>query len=69
MMFSGANAVFLGEQLVGTFGDFEFALASEGLRLSRIFVDATDDERRAVGTRQRADALEFFLAIFEIDRS
>ena len=29
----GRDAIFLGEQLIGTLGDFEFALASERLRL------------------------------------
>ena len=62
-----ANAVFPGEQLVGALGDFEFALAREGLRLTGVFVDAADDERRAVRARQRANALEFFFAVFEID--
>ena len=53
--------------MVGALGDFEFALASECLRLYRVFVDASDDDRRAVGAGKRADALEFFFAIFEID--
>ncbi len=32
-----------------------------------VFVDAADDDRSAVGARERADAFEFFFAIFEID--
>ena len=34
---------------------------------SLIFIDAADHERRAVGFGERADALEFFFAVFEID--
>ena len=68
MMFSAWNAEFFREQSVRTLGDFELSLAREGLRLHRILVNAADDERRAVGARQRADALEFFLAVFEVDR-
>ena len=39
----GVDAVLAGEQLVGALGNFELALASEGLRLHGIFVDAADD--------------------------
>ncbi len=62
------DAVFSGEQFVGALGDFQFPLARERLRLLRVFVDAADDKRCAVGTGQRADALELLLAVFEVDR-
>ena len=62
------NAEFLGQQFVGALRDFQFSLARERLRLHGIFVDAADDQRRAVGARQRADALKFFFAIFQVDR-
>ncbi len=67
MMSSARDAVFFGEQLVGALRDGEFALAREGLGLELVFVDAADDQRRAVGAGERADALEFFLAVFEVD--
>src|SRR6185437_3891855 len=61
------DRVFFGEQAAGALGDFEFALSREGLRLELVFVNAADDERGAIGARERADALEFFLAVLEID--
>ncbi len=63
----GRDAVFIGEQIDGAAGDGEFALADEGLRLEFVFVDSSADESRAVGFGERRDALEFFLAVFEID--
>ena len=62
------DGVFFREQFQGTLGDFEFAFAREGLRLRGIFVNTAHHHRRAVGTRERADALEFLLAIFQVDR-
>src|SRR6185437_9265760 len=61
------DRVFFGEQAAGALGDFEFALSREGLRLELVFVNAAYDERGAIGARERADALEFFLAVLEID--
>ena len=48
--------------------DRQFALARERLRLQLVFVDGADDQRRAVGFRDGADALEFFFAVFQVDR-
>src|SRR5246127_365296 len=62
-----ADAVLSGEQPVGALSDFEFSLAGKRLRLIRIFVDAPDDDRGAVGAHERADAFELFFAVFEID--
>ena len=68
MMFSAWMPYFPVSRSCGALGDFEFALTRKGLRLHRVFVDAADDQRRAVGARQRAHALEFLLAVFEVDR-
>ncbi len=69
MMSSGGMPYFSVSSLHRALRDGEFALAREGLRLLLIFVDGADDQRRAVGLRQRADALELLLAVFEVDRS
>ena len=61
------NSESFAKQAVGALGDFQFALASECLGLNGVFVDASDDYRGAVGAGERADAFEFFFAIFEID--
>ena len=61
------DAIFFGEQFAGTLGDGQLALAGEGLGLQFVFINASDHQRGAIGTRERADALEFFLAVFEID--
>ncbi len=62
------NAKTFGKQAVGALGDFKFAFAGKCLGLHRIFVDATDDDGCSVGAGERANALEFFFAVFEIDR-
>ena len=63
----GRDAVLFGQDLHGALGYGQFALAGEGLRLLFIFVDGADDQRTAVGSDQRADELELFLAVFEVD--
>ena len=63
----GGNAVLLGQQLDGTLRHRQLALAREGLRLQLVFVDAAHDQRRAVSPRDGTDALEFLLAVFQVD--
>ena len=46
----------------------QFALPREGLRLLLIFVDAADDQRRAVSFGDRASPFELLLAVFQVDR-
>ena len=62
------DAVLLGEQGVGAEGDFQFALAGDGLGLLFVVVDAADDEGRAVGPGQGGDGLETGFAILEVHR-
>ena len=61
------HAILLGEQLVGTLGNFQLALPGDRLGLVGIVVDATDHERRAVASRQRHHALEPLLTILQVD--
>src|SRR5579863_748038 len=63
-----ANTILLGEHPVRALGNFQLSLARERLRLNRILVNAAHDDGSAVRARKRADALEFLLAIFQIDR-
>ena len=63
-----AYAVIFGEQFVRAAGDLKLSLARYGLRLLFVFVDAADDQRRAVFARERGDELEFFEPVFEVDR-
>ena len=62
------NAKTLGKKAIGALGDFKFAFAGECLGLHRIFVDATDDDGCSIGAGERTNALEFFFAVFEVDR-
>ena len=48
-------------------GHGQLALAGEGLGLQLVLVDGADDQRGAVSAGQGADALEFLLAVFEVD--
>ena len=64
----GLDAVLGSQQLYRTLRDRQFALAGECLRLQLIFVDGADNQRRAIGLCNRADLLEFLIAIFQVDR-
>jgi hypothetical protein len=68
IMSSGGMPYFSRQQIHRALRHRQFALAREGLRLQLVFVDGPDNQRRAVSLRQRADALELLLAVFEIDR-
>ena len=61
MMSSGSMPYFSVSSFTERCGDGQFALAREGLRLQFIFVDGADDQRRAVGLRDRADRVRTFL--------
>ena len=62
------DSVFLRQQLVRAKRDLELPLARERLRLHRILVDASHYDCRAKFMRNRRDALEFFFAVFQVDR-
>ena len=64
----GVDAEFSRKKRVRTFGDLAFTFPRERLGLYGVFVDAADDQRGAVGTGERAYALEFFLSVFKVDR-
>ena len=67
MMSSAGMPYFSVSSLHAALCDGEFALAGEGLRLQLVFVDGAHDEGRAEAFGDGADALEFFLAVLEID--
>ncbi len=63
----GSEAVFFGEQFVTALGNFAFALASEGLGLQLVFVDAAANDGGAEIVGEGDNLLEFFLAVFQVD--
>ena len=67
-MSSGAQMIFLRQQLVAAFRDRQLPLPRERLRLQRIFVDAAHHHRGAEIVRDRHHAFEFLFAILQIDR-
>src|SRR6266481_389127 len=63
----GSETVFFGEQFVAALGDGQLALASKGLGLELVFVDAAAHDGGAEIVGDGDDFLEFFLAVFEVD--
>ncbi len=67
-MSSGGMPYFSVSSWHGPLGHRQLALARERLRLQLVFVDGAHHQRRAVAPGDGADALEFLLAILQVDR-
>ena len=62
------NPVLLRQQINGPLCHRQLPLTRERLRLHFVFIDGADHQCRAVRLRDRANMLEFFFAVFEVDR-
>ena len=60
------DAIFFGQQLVGTLGDFQLAFASDCLGLLFVIVNAANYQGRAVGLGQGGHCLEASLAVLQV---
>src|SRR6266849_3926520 len=62
------QAIFLGKQRVAALSNGQLALPRERLRLQFVLINAPADHRSTEIVGNRNDFLEFFLAVFEVNR-